>query len=171
MQRVLCESARPDARNDRLASYLRRQERPRMAEWSGVAGREVLIAGATSGIGLADAKELARRGAKLAIVARSEAEGCETVERIQAVGGTDARAEVLIADLASRVDSEPGRGNARSLPGDRCSHQQCGRLFRTRPDAPISFRPTDILPTLRGVAGCPHADECRFSRKAARAHA
>jgi NAD(P)-dependent dehydrogenase (short-subunit alcohol dehydrogenase family) len=37
-----------------------------------VAGRQVLITGATSGIGLAGAKELTRRGAKLAIVARSE---------------------------------------------------------------------------------------------------
>lgn len=64
-----------------------------MAEWPGVAGRQVLITGATSGIELAGAKELARRGAKLAIVA----------ERGQ--GLRDSR-----ADTGSGRDGRPGRG-------------------------------------------------------------
>ena len=40
-------------------------------ESAGVNGKQVLITGATNGIGLAAAEALAARGARLAIVARS----------------------------------------------------------------------------------------------------
>jgi short-subunit dehydrogenase len=43
-----------------------------MSEWTGVHGKRVVITGATKGIGLAAAQELAKRGAQLAIVARNE---------------------------------------------------------------------------------------------------
>jgi len=60
------------------------------------AGKRVLITGATNGIGLAAAQELARRGALLAIVARSEAKGAATAAQLP--GETD----VLYADLSEQ---------------------------------------------------------------------
>jgi len=87
-----------------------------MAEWSGVGGKRVLITGATNGIGLAAAEELARLGAELGIVARSEARAAQAVVRIKATGGGDARVDVFIADLASQ-------GSVRRLAAevlDRC---------------------------------------------------
>jgi NAD(P)-dependent dehydrogenase (short-subunit alcohol dehydrogenase family) len=41
-----------------------------MEGWAGVARKRVVITGATNGIGLATAEELARRGARQTIVAR-----------------------------------------------------------------------------------------------------
>jgi NAD(P)-dependent dehydrogenase (short-subunit alcohol dehydrogenase family) len=61
------------------------------------AGKRVLITGATNGIGLAAAQELARRGAHLAIVARNEAKGAATAAQLP--GETD----VLYADLSSQA--------------------------------------------------------------------
>jgi len=70
--------------------------------WGGVAGKRVLITGATRGIGLAAAIELARRGAQLTLVARSEARAADAVGQIQAAAG-DTTVEVLTADLASQA--------------------------------------------------------------------
>lgn len=70
-----------------------------MGQWSGVAGKRVLITGATGGIGLAAAKELARRGAQLAIVARSERRAQQARGEIEAAGG-GAQVDVLRADLS-----------------------------------------------------------------------
>jgi NAD(P)-dependent dehydrogenase (short-subunit alcohol dehydrogenase family) len=72
-----------------------------MSEWGGVRGKRVLITGATNGIGLAAAEELARRGASLAIVARSDAKAAEAVERISAAGSEVV--DVLKADLTSQA--------------------------------------------------------------------
>jgi NAD(P)-dependent dehydrogenase (short-subunit alcohol dehydrogenase family) len=66
-------------------------------EWTGVAGKRVIITGATSGIGLAAAKGLAARGAHLAIVARS----AERAARATAEIGSGV--DVLLADLASQA--------------------------------------------------------------------
>ena len=74
-----------------------------MTDWQGVAGKRVLITGATGGIGLAAAKDLARREAKLAIVARSEARAGEAVRQIKAASRTDGEVDVLLADLASQA--------------------------------------------------------------------
>jgi len=65
--------------------------------WQGIAGRRILITGATNGIGLAAAKELSRRGAQLAIVARSR-ERADVAAR--QIGG---QVDVLVADLASQA--------------------------------------------------------------------
>jgi NAD(P)-dependent dehydrogenase (short-subunit alcohol dehydrogenase family) len=74
-----------------------------MSEWTGVAGKRVLITGATNGIGLAAAQELARRGASLAMVAREEAKGRASAEQIEAAGsGTSV--DLLLADLSSQAD-------------------------------------------------------------------
>jgi NAD(P)-dependent dehydrogenase (short-subunit alcohol dehydrogenase family) len=75
-----------------------------MAAWTGVAGKRVLITGATSGIGLAAAEELASRGAHLAIVARDESRGRAAVARIAAAAGaTHNEIDILNADLASQA--------------------------------------------------------------------
>jgi NAD(P)-dependent dehydrogenase (short-subunit alcohol dehydrogenase family) len=72
-----------------------------VTEWGGVAGKRILITGATSGIGLAAATELARRGALLTIIARSGQRAAEAVRRIDAASVQN-EADVLIADLASQ---------------------------------------------------------------------
>ena len=75
-----------------------------MSEWTGVTGKQVLITGATNGIGLAGAEELSRRGAKLAIVARDEAKARASAAAIEDAGAAQgAPVEVLIADLASQA--------------------------------------------------------------------
>jgi NAD(P)-dependent dehydrogenase (short-subunit alcohol dehydrogenase family) len=66
-----------------------------------VRGKRVLITGATNGIGLAAAEELARRGASLAIVARSDDKAAEAVRRITAAGSEVV--DVLKADLSSQA--------------------------------------------------------------------
>src|SRR5215467_11805542 len=70
---------------------------------NGVAGKQVLLTGGTGGIGLAAAQELARRGAHLAIVARSEAKAVEAVRQIRAASGSDGEVDVLLADLSSQA--------------------------------------------------------------------
>ncbi|HEV3229187.1 MAG TPA: SDR family oxidoreductase [Solirubrobacteraceae bacterium] len=78
-----------------------------MAQWTGVAGKQVLITGATRGIGLAAVQALAEKGARLAIVARSDTRAAEASERIarasQAGWGPAAPVDVLVADLASQA--------------------------------------------------------------------
>ncbi|HEY1690430.1 MAG TPA: SDR family oxidoreductase [Solirubrobacteraceae bacterium] len=71
-----------------------------MAQWTGVAGKRVLITGATRGIGLAAAKELAKRGAQLAIVARDPERARDATQEIAAAGG-GSQVDVLEADLSS----------------------------------------------------------------------
>ena len=74
-----------------------------MQDWNGVRGKRVLITGATRGIGLAGAEELARRGAQLAIVARSEERAADAVAAIRAAGGSGTEVDVLSADLSSQA--------------------------------------------------------------------
>jgi len=74
-----------------------------MQEWTGVAGKRVIITGATNGIGLAAARELARRGAQLSIVARSPSRAAAAVTQIKAAGGAGTEVEVLDADLSSQA--------------------------------------------------------------------
>jgi NAD(P)-dependent dehydrogenase (short-subunit alcohol dehydrogenase family) len=71
-----------------------------MTQWS-AAGKQVLLTGATDGIGLAGAEALAARGAKLAIVARDDAKASRAVARIEAAGGGGV--DVLMADLSSQA--------------------------------------------------------------------
>nr|WP_314585142.1 SDR family oxidoreductase [Paenibacillus terrigena] len=69
-------------------------------KWT-VAGKYVVITGATSGIGLAAAKELASRGASLGIVARSEAKAKDLADEIHAITKGRTTVDIFIADMAS----------------------------------------------------------------------
>jgi NAD(P)-dependent dehydrogenase (short-subunit alcohol dehydrogenase family) len=64
-----------------------------MKGW-GVAGKRVVVTGATNGIGLAAAEELAMLGASLTIIARDEAKAKALANRTGA--------DVVLADLASK---------------------------------------------------------------------
>jgi NAD(P)-dependent dehydrogenase (short-subunit alcohol dehydrogenase family) len=74
-----------------------------MDKWAGVGGKRVVLTGATSGIGLAAAKRLARLGAELAIVARSPERAATAVSDIKADAGGEVVVDVLLADLASQA--------------------------------------------------------------------
>ena len=72
--------------------------------WTGVGGKRVVITGATGGIGLAAAKQLAARNADLTIVARSSERAAEAVVQVALASPKNATPDVLIADLASQSD-------------------------------------------------------------------
>jgi NAD(P)-dependent dehydrogenase (short-subunit alcohol dehydrogenase family) len=65
-------------------------------------GKYVVITGATSGIGLAAAKELAIRGANLGLVARNEAKANEAAAQIRALTVDATTVDVFLADMASQ---------------------------------------------------------------------
>jgi len=65
-------------------------------------GKRVVVTGANSGIGLATATELARRGAQVTITVRDEAKGVQAAGQIRRTSGADVAVRIL--DL-SRLDS------------------------------------------------------------------
>src|SRR5262249_5782415 len=66
---------------------------------SALRGKVCLITGATSGIGLVTARELARRGARLVIVGRNQTRCDNALAQIRADTG-NAQTEALLADLS-----------------------------------------------------------------------
>jgi NAD(P)-dependent dehydrogenase (short-subunit alcohol dehydrogenase family) len=80
-----------------------------------VRDRAVLITGAGRGLGAALAKELAARGARLALVARNEEELTGIVAEIWSSGG---EAHAIVADVGSKEDIYAIAGAAASLVGD-----------------------------------------------------
>ena len=68
-----------------------------------IRGKYVVITGATSGIGLAAAKELATRGANIGIVARNEAKANKIANQIKASTNESVTVDVFLADMASQA--------------------------------------------------------------------
>jgi NAD(P)-dependent dehydrogenase (short-subunit alcohol dehydrogenase family) len=64
-------------------------------------GKVCLITGATSGIGLVAARELARQGARMVLVGRNRARSDAAAAQVRAAGGSG-EVEVLLADLSSQ---------------------------------------------------------------------
>jgi NAD(P)-dependent dehydrogenase (short-subunit alcohol dehydrogenase family) len=75
-----------------------------MDQWTGVAGKRVVMTGATNGIGLAAAQKLAELGAELTIVARSQERAALALEQIRQAAGDAPAPEVAIADLSSQAE-------------------------------------------------------------------
>jgi NAD(P)-dependent dehydrogenase (short-subunit alcohol dehydrogenase family) len=89
-----------------------------MAQWTGVSGKRVLMTGATRGIGLAAAKELARRGARLAIVARDERRGQAAAAEIAGAARQGAAVEAA-PDVGIEPPASAGeRSDARATQVD-----------------------------------------------------
>lgn len=65
------------------------------------ADRHVLVTGASSGIGLATARMLARQGARLYLIARSEAKLAQAADAIARDGGTAAYSAADVADRSA----------------------------------------------------------------------
>ena len=86
--------------------------RPGVTNWS-IEDKVVLVTGGNSGIGMATAEELARRGARVTITARDEDKGREAADRIRIATG----AEVAVGNLdLSRLSSV--RSFARGFVGE-----------------------------------------------------
>jgi NAD(P)-dependent dehydrogenase (short-subunit alcohol dehydrogenase family) len=66
-------------------------------------GKQILITGATNGIGLAAAEALAALGANIAIVGRNETRTRIAAARVQAARKSGATVDTLIADLSSQA--------------------------------------------------------------------
>ncbi len=81
-------------------------------------GKTCVITGATSGIGLVAARELAHLGARVVLVGRDQARTEDAVRRIQTQTGNH-QVEGLLADLSSQAEV---RGLARQV------QQRCPRL-------------------------------------------
>ena len=66
-------------------------------------GKQILITGATNGIGLAAAEALAELGANVAIVGRNETRTKIAAAQIRAVAAKGATVGIFIADLSSQT--------------------------------------------------------------------
>jgi len=70
--------------------------------------KTVVITGATSGLGRATALQLARKGAFVVIIARSNTKANEVIKEIKMEGG---KGQFIISDLSSMKDTKDAAGN------------------------------------------------------------
>jgi retinol dehydrogenase 13 len=85
-----------------MRDMLRNQRAPHRKATASLAGKTVVIAGATSGVGLAAAREVARFGGRLALLARSEAKGRAVRAELERDFG--AEVSLFLADFARLAD-------------------------------------------------------------------
>lgn len=94
-----------------------------------LAGRRIVISGANSGLGFVSARELARRGADVTLVCRSEGKGRIAQEQIQEATGAETRLELAdFASLAS-VRALAGRLGAFDVLMNNAGMMQTSRLL------------------------------------------
>lgn len=87
-----------------LRAMLRNQRRPHQRTETSLAGETVVIAGSTSGVGLAAAREVARAGGRLVLLARNEGKAQAVQEELERDFGTNAA--VHLADFARLAEVE-----------------------------------------------------------------
>ena len=69
-------------------------------------GRTFLVTGATAGIGMVTARELANRGATVYVTARSAAKGRAALDKLHAATGSD-RLHLLLLELGDLDSVRP----------------------------------------------------------------
>ena len=91
-----------------------------------MAGKTVLVTGATGGIGKATALGLARMGAHVAITGRHRGRTEAAAREIRAVGG---QVDLFVADLSSQSQLRGLAAEVLDRPQDRCAGQQRRRVL------------------------------------------
>ncbi|UDY37034.1 SDR family NAD(P)-dependent oxidoreductase [Dermatobacter hominis] len=110
--------------------------------------RTALVTGASSGIGVEIARELARRGQNVTLVARSEAKLQDLAAELSATG---VRADVLPADLSDRAsraelpDRVAANGSVVSILVNNAGLSTMGPVARSDPDAEINMVEVDVV--------------------------
>jgi len=110
--------------------------------WS-IAGKTVVITGATSGVGEAAAIALAKLGAHLVLVGRDAGRGAASLAKIKAAG--DANAQLLLADLSSLAEVRKLAEQLRQLPRLDVLVNNAGAVFTTRQTTVDGFERTFAL--------------------------
>ncbi len=82
-----------------FASFGQRKRTPRCPDTPRLDGWLAVVTGATGGIGLGIAQGLVRRGAELILPCRNLAKGQQVAEKLRADAGSDARIDLVEADL------------------------------------------------------------------------
>jgi retinol dehydrogenase 13 len=85
-----------------MRDMLRNQRAPHQRTTASLAGKTVVIAGATSGVGLAAAREVARFGGRLVLLARNEAKAGAVRAELERDFGAEVR--VFLADFSRLAD-------------------------------------------------------------------
>ena len=117
-----------------------------------LSGTTALVTGANSGIGLVEARELARHGADVVLAVRDTDAGEAAAERIRAAGVTGTtRVERL--DLASQ---ESVHSQADLTPADGPEHTRTTGARPAREAPPSAARARRILGTASPAAPTPH---------------
>jgi short-subunit dehydrogenase len=110
--------------------------------------RTALVTGASSGIGTELARELARRGQNVTLVARTESKLRELADELAAIG---VRADVLPADLSDRAaraelpERVAANGMVVSILVNNAGLSTVGPVHRSDPDAEMHMVEVDVV--------------------------